>query len=1289
MAKRNILGNGNLEEVQGPWLKGWVTFKAEGEYTFEVLTGEARSGRTAVRIVGKSDTGRACLGQRTEAVQPMPVYRLSVWYRGTTGLRDGFLRFHYDEKQNQTLAFDLPTSGAGWQQFEKFFVTPKDVLACKTVQLEVYLYQRGVGMADYDDVELVGLDKGDLPPFSPAEEGSLPYMLPSKPKDGDVVHMNPPDMAWPPQDGVQEYALQLSQDAEFPQERTITIAKLDRHYYNHCQVLAPGEWFWRFRGTDIFGRPMAWSKIRRFVITPDAICFPVPSVDDLAKRVKKHPRIFADPDRLDEFRRRMDGSAAFMWPSFRQWVDNYLGKDLRPEPEKKEFPDTPMGRGEQHAYCMQVVNGHTMHNTGRMLNTAFAYLVTGEKKYADEAKRIAVFLAKWDITGATSYRYQDQSFRDIVWRMAAAYDCIYDTLSEADKALLLDAIKARAAILYQDFALDAKPLDRYPFDSHGITSLGFLAVIALATVGDMPEAEAWFRFTVPLYINMYPPWGGDDGGWSQGVSYWKWSCNFGMTAMDPIKTALGIDPYEKPWARNNGWFPLYFHSPFCTRAHFGDDNLGPANISDKMNVERYAALHGNRYFKWFGAMIAQPLPASDLYSYYRFDMALKPKPPVDVPQGKCLRDTGWVAMHSNLADPDDIMLMFKSSWFGSSSHSHADQNHFVIYAFGEPLVIDAGYYDWYGSPHHYGYTVASQAHNTLLIDGRGQVEREITAKGKVTDFFTGPGFDYGVGDATEAYKPPMQKFLRHVLFVGRRYFIVWDDVEMQKPCKAQWLLHSLEKMDVDGTNQQITISQGKAKLLAKVVSNGKFDFALTDAFPAPPAGRYKDKPKQWHLTATTAPAAAAEFVSVLVPFRENETPPTISCRTVDEAWVIEVTRPFESTTVIRRRTLDEPVEAAGLKSDGIMASVCNFAKEKSAFLWNGTTLSYLGKPVIESNKAIAASAVWRGTGLAAKVVSDEKVTVGFAFERKPGRTIVNGREAAGAYDPERRIVRLDLPSGESTIMIDPPDFDAKARTGTFLLETDAGRSEAPVEAALTHDWRVASFCSAHNIPEGLYDLTIEIEGDDPDLWLQINMEKFSGLKPENGRIAFKRMPLPGDCWVMASHSLDVRIPRLLLLRSRMPSELPVQVIPESDVRAEGTVKIEAESLADQGQGKASVYTHRTFLSGGGGLTWPKAGNWVVWYAEVPQPGTYELVLKYATHEAGSVKLLQIDGRSIPDENTGILFPPGAGYGQTPEEWQFGLLDLPLKLTAGEHEIRMQNLKGLLNLDYLILRRRAD
>ena len=68
-------------------------------------------------------------------------------------------------------------------------------------------------------------------------------------------------------------------------------------------------------------------------------------------------------------------------------------------------------------------------------------------------------------------------------------------------------------------------------------------------------------------------------------------------------------------------------------------------------------------------------------------------------------DIGWLVYRANLIEPEkDIRFTMKSSPYGTVSHSHADQNSFVIEAYGEPLAIPSGMYELYSSAHHHGWT---------------------------------------------------------------------------------------------------------------------------------------------------------------------------------------------------------------------------------------------------------------------------------------------------------------------------------------------------------------------------------------------------------------------------------------------------------------------------------------------------------------------------------------------------------------------------------------------------------
>ena len=64
---------------------------------------------------------------------------------------------------------------------------------------------------------------------------------------------------------------------------------------------------------------------------------------------------------------------------------------------------------------------------------------------------------------------------------------------------------------------------------------------------------------------------------------------------------------------------------------------------------------------------------------------------------------GWASVRSQANDPhSDIALVFRSSPFGSISHSHASNNDFVLHVAGRAMLMPSGYYSGYGSNHHSG-----------------------------------------------------------------------------------------------------------------------------------------------------------------------------------------------------------------------------------------------------------------------------------------------------------------------------------------------------------------------------------------------------------------------------------------------------------------------------------------------------------------------------------------------------------------------------------------------------------
>jgi hypothetical protein len=109
---------------------------------------------------------------------------------------------------------------------------------------------------------------------------------------------------------------------------------------------------------------------------------------------------------------------------------------------------------------------------------------------------------------------------------------------------------------------------------------------------------------------------------------------------------------------------------------------------------------------------------------------------------------------------------------------HPDANHFVFFGNGEWLIRDDGY-----------HPKATAQHNTLLIDGAGQIgegaqwfdgKAALAAKSQPRVLFAGstPALDHIVGDATEAYprETGLKRYVRHLLFLKPNIVIVADDI---------------------------------------------------------------------------------------------------------------------------------------------------------------------------------------------------------------------------------------------------------------------------------------------------------------------------------------------------------------------------------------------------------------------------------------------------------------------------------------------------------------------------------
>lgn len=664
--------------------------------------------------------------------------------------------------------------------------------------------------------------------------------LPIYPSALARVTTNPPVFSWP-SDASGAYLVELADSTGRVGFKTTNNWLILDH------KLSSGEYRWRYRPVGASdGKKEGWNQ---FTISSGLIELPIPSVELLLNRAKNrdHPRT------IDLASSRENGVtyrvvAKALLPKIQAWSVESL-------PIEPTLSPSQSLQWKEQPSQMMATQKWVFDEEDKILRAALAWFATGNRMALDEARRRALNLAGLDSRGGTSFAAHDQAGRSIAWTLALTYDWLYPEFSATERRSLVTAISDRLTEMmgHGTFGLrGGRLLDTNPFDSHGAVTLGRVSVICTVMAGVAPQFDACFRNTVLRYLMWPVPWGRDDGGYANGTNYAQWDTAYThFLVWGMLKESIGLDVATMPWAQGYGKFITYFLPPGTPTGLFGDGAEKNWRNVWATQARAYAARVPSPLADWYvrNQFGEDETSLPVLLAPYRDWSTVEKEIPAGTPDALHVRSIGWVAMHSSLADRGRTSVYFKSSPYGSFSHSHADQNGFVINAAGQPLAIDSGYYDYYDSPHWRGWYKQTRAHNAITFDGgQGQLHDTMAAKGKITQFETTPSFDLVTGDATQAYGGALTRAVRSMVYARPGTLLVFDSLVSSTPRTWEWNLHALKPMKLKG-KRLVEIEQGGERLCIEVLHGPEVDFSQADQFTAPPSGAYA---AQSHGTFRTA-----------------------------------------------------------------------------------------------------------------------------------------------------------------------------------------------------------------------------------------------------------------------------------------------------------------------------------------------------------------------------------------------------------------------------------------------------
>ncbi|GAB4384683.1 heparinase II/III domain-containing protein [Albidovulum sp.] len=475
------------------------------------------------------------------------------------------------------------------------------------------------------------------------------------------------------------------------------------------------------------------------------------------------------------------------------------------------------------------------------------------------------------------------------------YDWLHAQMTEEERARVRAALLARTRDIAEHAMLNAR-IHLFPYDSHAVRSVSLTLVpacIALLGEDEADEARGWLDYCIEFLFTVYSPWGDQDGGWAEGTNYWMMGMAYLIDAANRLKSYLGLDLYQRPFFQKTGDFPLFCKAPNTRRASFGDDStLGDLPcIKTGLNMRQFAGVTGNGAYQWYCDENLRLNPGTEMAFYnwgwwdtrfdeltYRSDF---PQIEATPPEGgmRWFKGIGWVGIQHFMGDPKrNIQFVFKSSPFGSISHSHGDQNAFCLAAYGEDLAIQSGYYVAFNSTMHQNWRRQTISKNAILIDGKGQYAGrnkalQIKSTGKILAAEERGDHIYIRADATPAYAletPEVTRVEREVYFFNNSFFVFVDAIDADEPVTIDWRLHANEPFQLGG--KSFRNSGERAGFYGEILwsEGGSPSLSQETGFPGVDPEEYAGLPVSTCLNAHFPKARRHRIVTLLVPYPKDD-----------------------------------------------------------------------------------------------------------------------------------------------------------------------------------------------------------------------------------------------------------------------------------------------------------------------------------------------------------------------------------------------------------------------------------
>jgi hypothetical protein len=614
---------------------------------------------------------------------------------------------------------------------------------------------------------------------------------------------------------------------------------------------------------------------------------PIPA--PLEKLRGVHPRMYLTSERIAELRQAIKSTHAAAWQKVRDQAD----QAARRGPPSYRLDDGYSG--DEQLWQRDV------GNTLPLL--AMAYSLTGEERYLTSVRHWAAASCGYKTWGLGRIDGMDLATGHQLFGLSLVYDWCYADLDDATRRQIRETLVRRTSVMFEAAATRRAWWHQSYLQNHLWVDVCGMAAAGLALFDEVDDGLCWIGLPVDKFRRSAAAFG-PDGASHEGVGYWEYGVEYLLKFMDLARVNLDVNLYDHLWWRNTATYAQYLSLPRrswtrgnciidladCPRGHwYGPDYL----------LRGLARQFQDGYAQWLADQVDQAdvaAPAASWLNLIWLDASLSPKSPDSRPTLHHFDDMGIVSARTNWAG-DESLLVFKCGPFigheavgefvydPGGGHVHPDANHFVLFGGGQWLIRDDGYHPkWTGQ------------HNSLLIDGRGQVGEgrewfdgsqalKQPVQPKVLRTVSTPDIDQIAGDAAGAYPQVLglKRFVRHLLFVKPDVLIVVDDISVNRESPLELRFHPEDRAERNG-NAFVTHGPEPALRLELLTAEG----VQAEAQSLPLPGRHGRAGASLFTIRLSTKRAEWRNALALSWASGGKQPPQVALKTDQQRWTFSI-----------------------------------------------------------------------------------------------------------------------------------------------------------------------------------------------------------------------------------------------------------------------------------------------------------------------------------------------------------------------------------------------------------------